>query len=161
MDSDYPVPRNRYQGKNKNFPWLFIAEEDKIFYTLHKNKSFDSEWLKLDPDGKVTIKKGYAWDGCTPKWSIFGLFVIGTPDGHVKIRKKKLEENPWTHDASMVHDAFYQYLDSVPVTKKDIDRQFYVMLKNDGFPLAWIYYLFVYLFGGRGVNQRGVIISNF
>ena len=160
MSENYPVPRNRYERKNKNFPWIFVVDgEDRIFDTIHKGRSFESKWLRLDPDGKVTIKKGYAWDGCTPKWSILGLFVIGTPDGHVKIKDEN--ENPWTHDASMVHDAFYQYLDTVPVSKKDIDRQFYLMLKEVKFPLARIYYFFVSVFGGRAVkkniNQHSII----
>ena len=55
-----------------------------------------------------------------------------------------------------MHDAFYQYLEHVPVSKKEIDRQFYEMLREAGFPLAGIYYLFVSLFGGRGIKQKNV-----
>lgn len=155
MPDAYPVPRNPYAGKNKNFPWIFKIHQDFHFQSCHVGKRFDSQWLKLDADGMVTIKAnatGYAWDGCTPKWSILGLVIIGTPDGHIDIRT----ERPLTYYASLVHDAFYQYLEHVPVSKADIDRQFYEMLRAAGFPLAGIYYFFVRLFGGRGVIQRNV-----
>jgi len=155
MSENYPAPRNTYEGKNKNFPWIFKIHEDFVFQSRHRGKSFDSKWLKLETSGKVTVKAndtGYAWDGCTPKRSILGLFIIGTPDGHIDIRTEK----PMTYYASLVHDAFYQYLEHVPVAKCDIDRQFYEMLRDVGFPLARIYYLVVWAFGGRGIKQRCV-----
>jgi hypothetical protein len=152
---DYPPPRNPYEGKNKNFPWIFKIHEDFRFRSRHIGKEFDSRWLRLEPDGMVIVKaneKGYAWDGCTPKWSLLGLVIVGTPDGHVDIRTEK----PLTYYASLVHDVFYQYLEHVPVSKKEIDRQFYEMLREAGFPLAGIYYLFVSLFGGLGIKQKNV-----
>lgn len=155
MTNTYPAPRNPYEGKSKNFPWIFKIREDFVFQSRHLGRTFDSEWLKLEPSGRVTVKAnatGYAWDGCTPKWSLLGLAIIGTPDGHVDIRTEK----PLTYYASLVHDAFYQYLEDVPVTKREIDRQFYEMLRDAGFPLARIYYFFVRAFGGRGIKQRGV-----
>jgi len=36
--------------------------------------------LIIVKDGTVIIKKGYSWDGCTPKIKVFGK-IIGTPDG--------------------------------------------------------------------------------
>jgi hypothetical protein len=118
-------------------------------------KSFDSEWLRLDEDGTVTIKanaRGYAWDGCTPKISILGLFILGTPDGHIDVETGK----SLTYYASLVHDAFYQYLEDIPVSKQEIDRQFYEMLKEQRFPLAWLYYQAVLYLGGLGTKQRNV-----
>lgn len=154
---DYPAPQDRYKGKRKIFPWVFKIEEDFRFQSRHLGRSFDSRWLKLEPDGTMTVKaneKGYAWDGCTPKWSLLGLVIVGTPDGHIDITTKK----PITYHASLVHDVFYQYLEHVPVTKKDIDLQFYEMLCEKKFPLARLYYLAVSLFGGRGIKQKNIII---
>lgn len=150
-----PIPRDRFAGKIRRFPWIFKIHEDFKFKSIHKEKFFDSEWLRLDLDGTVTVKansKGYAWDGCTPKISILGLFIVGTPDGHIDIETEK----PLTYTASLIHDVFYQYLEDVPVSKEDIDRQFYLTLKERDFPLAWLYYKAVVLFGGRGVIQKGI-----
>lgn len=155
MADDYPVPSRPYARRAKTFPWIFKIHEDFVFQSRHLGKSFDSDWLRLEPDGLVTVKAnatGYAWDGCTPKWSILGLVILGTPDGHIDIRTEK----PLTYYASLVHDAFYQYLEHVPVAKADIDRQFYEMLREAGFPLARLYYVFTRLLGGRGVKQRNV-----
>ena len=56
--------------------------------------------------------------------------------------------------ASLVHDALYQYLDSVPVNKRSIDLLFLIMLGD--FKLRKLYHLFVKYFGGRGVIQTGL-----
>lgn len=151
----YPSPIDRSPRRQRLFPWIFKIREDYVFRSIHIGKTFDSEWLRLDADGTITVKAnadGYAWDGCTPKVSVFGLFIVGTPDGHVDIETGK----PLTYHASLVHDVFYQYLDTIPVSKRDIDRQFYEMLKERRFPLAWLYYKAVLYFGGLGIKQRNV-----
>jgi hypothetical protein len=83
---------------------------------------------------------------------LLGLIIIGVPDGHIDIGTGK----PKTHYASLVHDVFYQYLEYVPVSKKEIDLLFYDMLRETEFPLAWFYYMAVVYFGGRGVKQKNI-----
>ncbi|WP_197171093.1 hypothetical protein [Synechococcus sp. CBW1002] len=150
-----PVPRDRFPGRERLYPWIYKIREDFVFQSIHRGKTFHAEWLRLEPDGTVTIKAnatGYAWDGCTPKFSVLGLFILGTPDGHIDIETGK----SLTYHASLVHDAFYQYLEDVPIPKREIDRQFYDMLKERRFPLAWLYYRAVLYFGGWGVKQRNL-----
>lgn len=153
--ADEPDPIDWYAGTQKRFPWIFKIKKDYRFSSIHRGKSFDSRWLRLEPDGTVTVKankRGYAWDGCTPKFSILGLLIIGTPDGHIDIETGK----PITYHASLVHDAFYQYLRDVPVSRREIDRQFLLTLRQHHFPLAWLYYAAVRIFGGRGIKQLKV-----
>jgi hypothetical protein len=150
----YPRPRERYANRPCR-PWIFKITQDFKVQTMHLGRIFESEWLLLEPDGVVTIKanqNGYAWDGCSPKWSVFGLAIVGTPDGHIDIETGY----PLTYYASLVHDAFYQYLEDVPVSKADIDSQFYKMLQAKKFPLADLYYWCVQRFGGLGVLQKNV-----
>jgi hypothetical protein len=143
--NSYPEPRTRI--RKGNHPYKFKITEDFEYpdtgWSL--DHQFVAKWLEIDTDGKLKVKaneSGYAWDGCTPKKSIFNLLIIGTPDGHIDYRTMQ----PFTYHASMVHDVLYQYLDSVPVTKKQIDRLFLKMLGD--FKPRYIYYLFVRLFGG-------------
>lgn len=148
-----PKPRDRYKGRSRKFPWIFKITEDYQFNSRFSGRKFDSEWLRIDDDGKITVKAnktGYAWDGCTPKLNLFDLAVIGVPDGIIDIKTMK----PKTYFASLVHDALYQYLEDVPVTKVEVDRLFYEMLGD--FWLRRVYYVMVRCFGARGVEQRGI-----
>lgn len=90
--------------------------------------------------GVLTIKSGYAWDGCTPKWSVFGLFILGTPDGHVNYRTGL----PFCYYPSLVHDCLYQYGIG---SRLEADRLLLKMLRDAGFPLARVYYCAVRVFG--------------
>lgn len=100
----YPSPLPK-PGK-RNFPWIYRIDEDFVYaHTGWKlQKRFVSTWLDISRDGVIAVKAnktGYAWDGCTPKVSIFNIWIWGVPDGHVDYRTMR----PYTYYASMVHDA--------------------------------------------------------
>jgi len=140
--------------KTGNFPYKFKLNKD---FTHESGwvlkKSYKSKWLEITTSGLITVKSngtGYSWDGCTPKWSVLNLFIVGIPDGHIDHRTMK----PYTYYASLVHDVLYQYLDTVPVSKKDIDLLFLDMLGD--FKLRKIYHLMVKHLGGKGVVQKGI-----
>lgn len=72
--------------------------------------------LTLLPDMTAIVHKGYRWDGCSPKFSIFDLFWIGTPDGVIvgSDRRTDAQGNELdppiaseriTHKASAIHDV--------------------------------------------------------
>ena len=149
---DWPLPRAIV--RKGNFPYTFKIQKDYIYESGWKlEAAFSSEWLEISTSGQIRVKanvSGYAWDGCTPKLSFFNLFIFGVPDGHFDYRTTK----PYTYYASLVHDALYQYLDSVPVSKDKIDLLFLEMLGD--FKLRKIYYFFVKHFGGRGVTQNKI-----
>lgn len=149
------APQPRTRQRSGNFPYLYVIHED---YTYKESgwrlaQPFEAEWLRIGLSGEITIKanqQGYAWDGCTPKRSLLNLAIIGVPDGHVDYRTGL----PYTYHASLVHDALYQYLDTIPVTKSQVDQLFLEMLGD--FKLRRLYYWMVRLFGARRVVQRGV-----
>ena len=150
---DEAQPRQRRRAPN--LPYKFTITNDCSYETgWVLPREFDSRWLHISTTGVVTVKannqNGYAWDGCTPKWSLLNLWIVGVPDGHVDYRTGK----PHTYFASLVHDVLYQYLDSVPVQKADIDDLFFTMMGD--FKLRWPYYLAVRFFGGLGVKQRSI-----
>ena len=135
--------------------WLFIEHEDHSFQTSITGRSFDSDWLRIEPDGQITVKGsrevrpgvgGYAWDGCSPKRALFDI-VFGTPDGVVD----PLTEKRKTYFASMVHDALYQYGQQTGVTRREADRLFYEML--EGFQPRRLYHWAVRLFAGAHYDR--------
>jgi len=148
---DWPLPR---EMARKGHSYKFKIQKDYSYESGWKlEAAYSSKWLEISTSGQIRVRaneKGYSWDGCSPKWSVFNLFLFGIPDGHVDYRTMK----PYTYYASLVHDALYQYLDSVPVSKDKIDLLFLKMLGD--FKLRKIYYFFVKHFGGRGVTQNEI-----
>lgn len=102
-------------------------------------------WLSIDVEGKVTVYAGYAWDGCSPKFRVFG-WLLGTPDGDVNPNTGY----PSSYHASLLHDVLYQFLDDprMPYTREQADEVFHRALVAHGFSVPWLYWKAVRLFGG-------------
>ncbi len=81
-------------------------------------------WAVLRGD-ILTIKAGYAFDGCSPAILFLGVWA-GTPTPEAIV------------PAAAVHDVLrgYMKLPCVPFTRKDSDDIFYDMLREARFPLA-------------------------
>ena len=111
-------------------------------------RGFENEWVKLSQDGMVVVKgtnyKGYAWDGCSPKWK-FKDFYLGTWEAVLNFDTGQAK----TYYASLIHDVFYQFSKDLRgfVKRKEVDREFYNILKRDKFRAAPLYYYAVRLFG--------------
>lgn len=135
--------------------WIFLLEEE---YSYNIGKYLPADWsggwafvdrkghrrLEIRPNGDAVVLAGYAWDGCTPKFSVADV-VFGTPDGIPNERTKK----PKAYYASMFHDALYQFMDAgVPLTRSQIDGVFLDLMTRDRFALRWFYYGVVRLLGG-------------
>ena len=146
-----------FHAIDRDRPWIFKIEKTMRYGTNVKGWVFDSRWLSLAIDGMVTIyassENPYAWDGCSPKFVLSKkLLTVGTPDGYKDIHM----ELPITANASLVHDAFYQYLHVIPVPRREVDNIFKNILRRDGFILWPLYYVAVRIFGGWFVSQEGV-----
>lgn len=120
--------------------YLFKLEEDYTHPVVIDSPDFSSRWLDIE-DGVLTVKSGYAWDGCTPCCSVLGLFTINTPNGHLSGNR------PITYYASLVHDALYQYRGKHSLSKEDADLMFLQDLEAREFKPAKVYYWFVKKFG--------------
>jgi catechol 2,3-dioxygenase-like lactoylglutathione lyase family enzyme len=124
-----------------NYEWTspFALDEDYAFAD-----SAGRVRLVLERNGAITVTRGYTWNGCSPKVSAFDL-LIGTPEGVVNARTGQRK----TYFASLVHDALYQFLaDGLPLTRRQADLVFLHLMRESGFRLAPIYWLFVRALGG-------------
>jgi len=153
--------------------WLFRMY--KIF-TLSKDYSWESGYrfsksyefrdvkkhkklrMIIEENGNITIKKGYTWDGCTPKFSFLDLLVIGIPDGILSDKTGKRK----AYYASLVHDALYQFLPDLPAdqkiyTRKMADDIFLQILTDAEFAPRKIYWWAVRIFGGVTMKTRKFI----
>ena len=128
--------------------YIYCIKDDLRYQSSITKREFDNEWFRLEKDGAVTVKgsngKGYAWDGCSPKFKIkdiyFGIWeaVLNFDTGKAK-----------TYYASLIHDVFYQFSKDMKsfINRKEVDREFYIILKRDKFRGAKLYYIAVRLFG--------------
>lgn len=122
--------------------YIYCHKQNYIYKSvLIPRSSFENDWFKLDYDGTIIIKGthlgGYAWDGCSPKWKFLDIY-IGTPEAVLN-----KDGSTKTYYASMVHDVLYQFrkdIKKLGVKRKGADREFYNILKRDGFKLAGLYY---------------------
>jgi len=161
---DYPLVVKAACAVGKRFysEWLIVHDG---YVVVNPGPSIvDRERGSVKYD--FSSKRAYAWDGCTPKRWFFWVALLGTPDwGLRRLQVKTVgakgeietKDVLWqkAHHASLVHDAFYQYLDTVPVAKRDVDKLFNAMLKESGFSpfLAKIYHLAVRFFGAADVGE--------
>ncbi|HTR58165.1 MAG TPA: hypothetical protein VMM27_08315 [Casimicrobiaceae bacterium] len=67
MDADYINDLRRYLPSNWGEGCAFVDRKG------HRR-------LEIHPDGNARVLANYAWDGCTPKFSLFDI-GFGTPDG--------------------------------------------------------------------------------
>ena len=128
--------------------YVYCIKEDYPYKSSITGRTFENEWFRLSPDGMIIVKgtnkRGYSWDGCSPKWKWKDMY-FGTPEGVLNERTRQSK----TYYASLVHDIFYQFSREVKhsVTRREIDREFYTILKRDGFKMALLYYYAVRLCG--------------
>jgi len=106
--------------------------------------------LILRRPGSITVTRGYAWDGCSPKICVFDI-VLGTPDGVVDSTTKQ----PKTYYASLVHDALYQFLlDGLPFSRRQADGCFLRLMAQTGFTPRYVYWAVVRALGWLIVAQH-------
>jgi len=128
--------------------YIYCIKENYSHNSLIKGRSFENEWFKLETDGTVVVKgsnhKGYAWDGCSPKFKVKDIY-FGTPEGVLNFDTGKSK----TYHASLVHDVFYQFSPDIKsfISRKEADNELYFILKQNNFRFAGLYYFFVRALG--------------
>jgi len=151
----------------KKKKWIFRLERDYWFqlpvdmgnYREYMHKGV--VWFTTE-NFYGCIKAGYAWDGCTPKWTIRGK-LFGTPDGpiisHTLLDLKqtsselvftgRMEKGELRKFASLEHDVQLQFLKQLPsqLTEWMIHRSFKQHLERVGDDAAKLYHFGVSAWG--------------
>ena len=129
--------------------WVYVLSAD---FSWRSGLRFDLERefrsadgvarLVVSPGGRLTVKKGYAWDGCSPKFQICDL-LVGVPDGATDKRTGL----PKTYHASLIHDVLCQFMDHSGVTWSQADECFLRLLEEADFAPRRLYYWAVRVWG--------------
>ena len=129
MSSELTIPFYRFGGKHR----FVLVEDWKVDLQMglrgyHELRDNDSLWAVLHDD-LLTVMAGYACDGCSPAWRVFGRWY-GTPTP------------PGAIGPAIVHDVLRGYL-GLPCLKYDrkfTDDVFYNLLKRSGFEWGDVYH---------------------
>ena len=128
--------------------YIYCIKENYNYQSSIIGREFENEWFKLAPDGAIIIKginrKGYAWDGCSPKFKVKDIY-IGIPEAVLNFDTGQSK----TYYASLIHDVFYQFSKEIRsfIKRKEVDREFLHILKRDNFRFATLYYFSVRMLG--------------
>ena len=123
--------------------YRYRAWRSFVFHTAIYGRSFENDWVQLEPDGLFTVKYGYAWNGCSPTWLLFRWIYIGTPDRPYN----PATGLPITGLASMLHDALEQFNVELGITHAESAAEFCRELRTTGWWAANIYCQAVRKFG--------------
>lgn len=122
-------------------PYLYKLDQDFVYqHAAFDGVLFSNEWVEVK-GGEIRVKFGYAWNGCSPKFEVLGLWVVGTPEGRLH------EGQPITYYASCVHDVLCQFRGEIDITQKDSVQVFSDLLKQVQFVLEPLYTTAVDWFG--------------
>ena len=130
--------------------WLYRADRNFAWdsgITVPQDQAFldatGTIRLIIETNGRMTVTRGYAWNGCSPKVCFFDL-LIGTPDGVIDPDTRR----PKTYFASMVHDALYQFLRAEsPISRRQADHCFLRLMAESHFKPRYVYWIAVRLLG--------------
>ena len=129
---------------------VFRLENDFTYYTnipLEREYSFNNfdgkELMHIWRDGRITIRAGYVWDGCSPKIRIWDLDFLGTPDGTMDPETGKRK----CFYGTCIHDPLYKFSKDIPFTRKQVDGFMLDLFQKSKFSCARIYYIVVRALG--------------
>jgi len=132
-------------AKKRKGIYKFVIQQDLLYKGTPIKKTFSNSWLQISQSGDIVVKgtngSGYAWDGCTPKYNIFDLLLVGTPDGRTIVSTGK----PITYYASLIHDILCQYGEDIGISRRQADDVFLIYLGD--FELRHLYYVAVRSYG--------------
>lgn len=114
--------------------WLYKIDEELVLEhsRFSKASGYSNQWVRFEGN-KMIISKNYAWDGCSPTFSVLGLFTVGIPNGATYLGK------PWTYHASLVHDVMCQFQRDLPFNSDERTQVFDDFLRRREFPLRRVY----------------------
>jgi len=128
--------------------YIYCITKNYKHKTAITGREFENDWLKLEKNGTVTVKgtnkNGYAWDGCSPKIKFKDIY-FGTPEAVLNYDTGKSK----TYYASMIHDILYQFHKEITpaLKRRDVDKEFYFIMKQNKFRMAFVYYTVVRVLG--------------
>jgi hypothetical protein len=134
--------------------WRFDFSKDvgvKVPWRVKGDFSFvdgsGREWGSLEL-GFLTVRKGYRWNGCSPKRWVPLLGWVGTPDTDRNLL------------GSGVHDLLYQASggEGFPFSREEVDGLFLEILRASRFGMARTFHAAVKQFGGTswGRDENGL-----
>lgn len=118
--------------------WDFYKNSKKYFYIITEDiEIYDERLIGVEfsdkycsfKNGKLTVKKGYTFNGASPRWEWFGC-EFGTPQGRALSGIRGFA----------FHDAMYQHGKNIGLDRKSADGIQKDIHIEDGLKPAKLYY---------------------
>ena len=116
--------------------YKFTLTEDRVVYSKYFKGVYYEHDLFIIDDGLIYIKSGYSWDGCSPKWEVYGV-IFGAPDFKC------------IYDAILVHDILFQFGREIGISMNIANRVLLDIMKQHRVWLRHVYYFLVETFGRK------------
>lgn len=126
--------------------YLYTLQEDKVLNTNIRGKYYIGKWGMLYSDGRLEIKKGYSWDGATPRF-IFSIpklnfwTTFGTWNG-----PKGKDGFDLLHDCTLAHDFGNQNLRGI-INYEEWQHLMTDCMEAKKFKYSRLYKFAIYAFG--------------
>jgi len=105
-----------FTARDKHSVWIFKLDLNNIPIEFNRHNFAGNGFASCRMENYHPER--YAWNGCSPKFSILDTWIAGTPDGYIDIETGK----PKTYTITG-HDALYQYFDGM-ISPEDYNRLF-------------------------------------
>lgn len=106
----------------------YQLDEDYTVKSYHlRGVEFANAWATIK-DEVMTIKAGYAWDGCSPTYYLPIIGWIGVPDG-----TRDANGFPQAYHASLVHDVLCEFRQDIKIDQASTVDLFRDLLLQGGF----------------------------
>jgi len=135
----------KWLNRLKSNTHKFYLEKDFSFNTnipVGKDYSFGdgegNEVMHISKEGIITVRKGFKWDGCSPKIRIGDIGYIGTPDGTLHYFEEQKTWKPKCYYGTCIHDPCYKF--KVPYSREQVDKFMLILFMRAGFSQAELYH---------------------
>lgn len=125
----------------------YKLERPMFVYVKGLTVKFENDRIESLGNGTVMIKAGNCSDGCSPKYDLPIIGIVGAWDGPKTYNQWQRKHLPITHDAFFAHDVLLEHRKELGIQALECHQVFEALINFTSWSLAPVYVWAVYTFG--------------